>query len=293
MAKNNINDSLMPDTSADKKKIKDEKKKLKDEQKLQKKDNRKRAKELAKKEAELDDDSEGGAVSTIFVTAAIVVAWLVILGLLIRMDVGGIGSGVLAPILKDVPVVKNILPKSSETETSNVEEYGGYTSLKEAVEKIQSLEASLETTNNSDQSKTDRITELEAEVERLKTFEKNQVEFQRIKTEFYEEVVYSDKGPGVEEYLKYFETMDPTTAEYLYQEAVAKQEESKEVIKYAQAYSEMKPKEAAGIFEAMTDNLDLAARILHVMEPDDRGKILGAMDPTIAAKITKIMDPKS
>ena len=55
----------------------------------------------------------------------------------------------------------------------------------------------------------------------------------------------------------------------------------------------MKPKEAAGIFEAMTDNLDLAARILHVMEPDDRGKILGAMDPTIAAKITKIMDPKS
>ena len=63
--------------------------------------------------------------------------------------------------------------------------------------------------------------------------------------------------------------------------------------KYAQAYSEMKPKEAAGIFEAMTDNLDLAARILGVMEPDDRGAILGVMDPTIAAKITKIMNPES
>ena len=54
MEKNNINDSLMPDTSADKKKIKDEKKKLKDEQKLQKKDNRKRAKELAKKEVKMN-----------------------------------------------------------------------------------------------------------------------------------------------------------------------------------------------------------------------------------------------
>ena len=43
----------------------------------------------------------------------------------------------------------------------------------------------------------------------------------------------------------------------------------------------------------MTDNLDLAARILGVMEPDDRGAILGVMDPTIAAKITKIMNPES
>ena len=61
----------------------------------------------------------------------------------------------------------------------------------------------------------------------------------------------------------------------------------------AQAYSEMKPKQAAAIFEGMTDNLDLVAKILGVMEPDDRGAILGVMDSTVAAKITKIMDPDS
>ena len=55
----------------------------------------------------------------------------------------------------------------------------------------------------------------------------------------------------------------------------------------------MKPKEAAAIFEAMTDNLDLAARILNAMEAEDRGKILGVMDPEVAAKLTKIMDPES
>jgi len=55
----------------------------------------------------------------------------------------------------------------------------------------------------------------------------------------------------------------------------------------------MKPKQAAAIFEQMTNNLDLAARILKVMSADDRGAILGAMNSEVAAKITKIMDPES
>ena len=55
----------------------------------------------------------------------------------------------------------------------------------------------------------------------------------------------------------------------------------------------MKPKEAAGIFEAMTDNLELAARILNQMSAEDRGKILGVMDADVAARLTKIMDPES
>ena len=55
----------------------------------------------------------------------------------------------------------------------------------------------------------------------------------------------------------------------------------------------MKPKEAARIFEAMTDDLDLAAKILGAMQPDDRGKILGVMDPEVAERITKIMEPES
>ena len=134
---------------------------------------------------------------------------------------------------------------------------------------------------------------LEEEIKRLETFEDMQVEFERIKTEFYNEVVYAEKGPGAEEYQKYYEAMDPATAEVLYKQVVAQVEESKEVQDYAQAYSEMKPKEAAGIFEAMTGDLDLAARILGEMEPDARGKILGVMNPDVAAKITKIMEPDS
>ena len=117
------------------------------------------------------------------------------------------------------------------------------------------------------------------------------MEFQRIKEEFYNEVIYADQGPGAEEYKKYYESIDPATAETLYKQVVTQLQADQEVQDYASAYASMKPKEAAAIFEAMTDDLDLAAKILGAMSDDDRGKILGAMDSTVAARITKIMNP--
>lgn len=283
------------DSQSEKKKLAEEKKKLKEEQKAQKKEAKRRAKEISQQEAQLDDDEESGGVSVFLVTTLIVVVWIAILCLLIKLDVGGFGSGVLSPVLRDVPVLNKILPATNEVETTDEtgEAYGGYTSLKEAVDYIKELELELQRAQSAGATSTEEVTNLKAEVERLKTFEANQVEFQRIKTEFYEEVVYAENGPGAEEYKKFYESIDPTTAEYLYKQVVQQVEESNEVKEYAQAYSEMKPKEAAGIFESMTDNLGLAARILSVMSAEDRGKILGAMDATIAARITKIMDPES
>ena len=284
------------DRRTEKEKLEEEKKRLKLEKKEQKKEAKRRAKELYLQESQLDDDDGAGGVSVFLVTTLIVVVWIAILCLLVKLDVGGFGSGVLAPVLKDVPVINKILPSTdeetgvpSETEV----DYGGYKNLEEAVNYIKELELELQSAQSAQASNSEEVANLKAEVERLKTFEDNQVEFQRIKTEFYEEVVYAENGPGAEEYKKYYESIDPTTAEYLYKQVVQQVEESNEVKEYAQAYSEMKPKEAAAIFEAMTDNLGLASRILSVMSAEDRGKILGAMDSTVAARITKIMDPES
>lgn len=281
------------DTKAEKKRLKEEKKKLKQEQKDQRKEARQRAKELALEEANLSDDEESGGFSVFLVTAIIILVWLGIIGLLIKLDVGGFGSQVLAPVLSDVPVLNKILPESEETESTTGEDYGGYSNLKDAVNDVESLKVQLESAQATVNADAEKITELQNEVTRLKTFEDKQLEFQRIKNEFYEEVVYAEKGPGADEYIKYYESMDPETAENLYKEVVKKEAVSDEIKEYAQAYSEMKPKQAAAIFEGMTDNLDLVAKILGVMEPDDRGAILGVMDSTVAAKITKIMDPDS
>lgn len=282
------------DPRAEKKKLAEEKKKLKAEQKEQKREAKRRAKEISLQEAQLDDDEEGNGVSVFLVTALIVVVWIAILCLLIKLDVGGFGSGVLSPVLKDVPVINKILPAVNEMETDGItgESYGGYTSLKEAVDYIKELELELQRAQSASATNTEEVANLKAEVERLKTFEDSQLEFQMVKTKFYEEVVYAENGPGAEAYKEYFESIDPATAEYLYKQVVQQVEESQELKEYAQAYSEMKPKEAAAIFEAMTDNLGLASRILSVMSAEDRGKILGAMDKSVAARITKIMDPE-
>ncbi len=277
----------------EKKNLKDEQKKAKAEQKAQKKEAKKKAKELADEEARITED-EGGGFTVVVTTLIIVVVWIAIICALIKLDVGGFGSGVLAPVLKNVPVVNLILPDS--TTTSNVEDgedidVSGYKSLKEAVKEIQNLQTELQTVEANSASKDEQISALQEEVKRLQTFEDKQVEFERIKNEFYNEVVYADNGPGADEYIKYYESMDPATAEALYKQVVNEEITSKEIELYAQAYSEMKPKQAAAIFESMTDNLELAAKILWQMEPDARGKILGVMNSEVAARLTKIMEP--
>lgn len=281
------------DTKAEKKRLKEERKKIKEEQKSQKKEAKQKAKEISAQEAKLSEDEEAGGVSVFLVTLVIVIIWIGILGLLIKLDVGGFGSGVLAPVLRDVPVINKILPSDAVVTTDDQESYGGYTSLREAVEYIKTLELELEQAQSASNVDSETLEQMQAEIDRLKTFEDAQVEFERIKTEFYEEVVYAEKGPGPEEYQKYYESMDPATAEYLYKQVVQQNEADSQIQDYAQAYAEMKPKEAAGIFEAMTDNLELAARILNQMSAEDRGKILGVMDADVAARLTKIMDPES
>ena len=59
------------------------------------------------------------------------------------------------------------------------------------MDQIKSLELQLEQIQNASSAKDEELDQLKAEVLRLKEFENQQVEFQRIQKEFYDEVVYS------------------------------------------------------------------------------------------------------
>ena len=274
--------------------LKESKKQFKQEQKNQRKEAKKKAKELESQERELDEQIDGSSASVVIVTLFIILIWLGILVLLLKMDVGGFGSNVLTPILKDVPVINKILPSESTTETTkNEEAYGGYNSLKDAVEQIKTLEKQLDQAQSTNATYAEQIDTLKTEVQRLKTFEDNQVEFQKIKEQFYEEVVYAENGPGADEYRQYYEEMDPTTAEALYKQVIQTEAADKQMQEYANTFSNMQASEAAAILGNMTDNLDLAASILKNLDVSTRGAILGAMDSAIAARIVKIMDPNS
>ena len=164
----------------EKKKIQDEKKKLKEQQKKAQKEAKQKAKELSKQESDLyDESSKGSMVTAVLVTIVLIIVWLAIFALIVKLDIGGLGTNVFAPIFKDIPVVNKILPKDAVLETEDTESYYGYTSLSDAVDRIKLLESELSDISTENETNKEQIDALTTEVNRLKTFEANQVEFER------------------------------------------------------------------------------------------------------------------
>ncbi len=282
---------LTVEAQNEKKRIKGERQKLKKDKQNQRREVKRRAKELARQEEAIGDEGSNGLV-TFGATLLIVALWIAVICVIVKLDIGGFGSSVLAPILKDVPVVNKILPKSSVTETNDPDSYGGYSSLPEAVDYIRDLELEVERLQASVNAKDADLETLRAEVSRLKEFEAAQVEFQRIQNDFYNEVVYSDKGPGAEEYRKWYEEMNPATAELLYKQVIVQLEEDSKFEDYVSGFAQMKPKAAAELFLQMTD-LNRVARILKAMSADARAAIMNQMTAEFSARVATIMDPDS
>jgi flagellar motility protein MotE (MotC chaperone) len=237
-----------------------------------------------------EEDSIGTKVATFFVTLIIILIWLGIIVMLIKWDVGGFGSGVLAPILKDVPVVNQILPQTASTGSTEDSAYA-FSSIDEAVDRIKELELELAEAQNTTDADADEIADLQQKAAELEQYKADEEAFNEEKQKFYDEVVFSSVAPDIEEYKSYYESIDPATAETIYRQVVQQTAISDELSDYVKTYSSMKPKEAAAVFDTMTDNLNLVAQILENMDAQSRADILGKMDSDTAAKVTEIMHP--
>ena len=251
-------------------------------------------KEIDKEENnELDEEKEGGKGVLALVTVLIIIIWLGIIAILIKTDVGGFGSTVLYPILKDVPYINKILPNQESTqgtyETADTQYQ--YSSLDDAVNRIKELELQLDEAQNKKKKDKQTIKDLKKQIKDLSSYKKDQAAFEKEKEKFYEEVVFSDEAPDINEYKTYYESIDPENAEVLYKQVVEQITYDDEVQDYAKTYSQMKPKEAAAIFDTMTDNLGLVSDILMCMGAQARADILGKMNAETAAKLTEIMEP--
>ena len=238
-----------------------------------------------------EDEKKGGKIPGILVATLIIAIWLIIFGLLIKMDVGGFGSTVLRPLLKNVPVINQILPAASDQEIAN-ETGSKYKNLTEALARIKELEQELDTYKNTSTDSADKIAELTAEVSRLKTFEDSQVNFDDLKKKFDEEVVFNAKAPDITQYKTWYESIDAANAATIYQQVLEKINYTQQVKDWADAYSKMEPKNAAAILQEMTGDMNLVSAILSNMKTPQRGLIMAQMDTVFAAKITKIMYPE-
>lgn len=270
----------------------DEQKKIDKKAEKARKREAKKQKKMGKKgdpnQEELEDGGNGLAVA--FVTFVIVVIWLAIFVLLIKWDVGGFGSTVMTPLLKNVPYVNRILPDQDDERLSTETEYP-YQTLDEAIAYIKTLELELQEAQQGNQDNSAYVAQLEDEVKRLREYEANEASFEKEKEKFYNEVVFSDEAPDINEYKEFYEEIDPANAEVLYKQVIEQLTREEELEDYVAGYSNMKPKEAAAIFDSMTDNLQLVADILMNMNAQARADILGQMNSETAAKLTEIMNP--
>ena len=267
-----------------------DKKAAKKAEKARKKAEKKTAKNM-ETDLENTEEEEGGSskLAVALVTLVIIIVWLAILVLLIKWDVGGFGSTVMRPLLKDIPYVNRILP-DSEDDLSTEEDYP-YKNMDEAVAYIKELEQELAQAQQGSSENSAYIADLEAQSQKLKEYEANEAAFEEEKEKFYNEVVFSDQAPDIEQYKEYYESIDPDNAELLYKQVVEQQQTDSKISDYVKGYSQMKPKEAAAIFDTMTDNLNLVAQILENMDAQSRADILGKMNSDTAAKVTEIMNP--
>lgn len=268
-----------------------DKKKLKEEKKKAKREAREAKKKAKADRDELEDENEstGNKFVLFVVTLLVIVIWLGIIALLIKTDVGGFGSTVIYPYLKDVKYVNKILPEVSSD--ADVDTEHQFDSIDDAVDRIKELELQLDEANSSLTTDSETIDSLQSQVDELSTYKEAEAEFEAEKEKFYEEVVFSDQAPDISEYKTYYESIEPENAEVLYKQVVEQLQASQEISDYATTYSSMKPKEAAAIFDTMTDNLSLVADILQAMDAESRANILGKMNADTAAKVTEIMEP--
>lgn len=236
------------------------------------------------------EKKEGGMKGTgILIIILLITTFLSVMALLIKCDVGGFGTSI-RPALKNIPVIKWILPEASDEEVAIENDYP-YDTLEEALAQVAVLDAANASKDAEIVSLNDRVTELEAEVVRLTAYETAQTEFEQEKNEFYNEIVYGESAPDTDTYIEWYNSIDAEHAEEIYREIIEANQADEEIVELAEAYEAMEPSAAADILESMDDDLDTVALIMNNMSAEGRGKVLAAMEPEFAALVTKKLIP--
>lgn len=246
-------------------------------------------KDKDKGEKKDSEESLGSKIGTVILIIFIVLVWLAIFALLVKMDVGGMGTK-LKPLIKDVPVLKLILPPATEEELmeENKNKYP-YKDMDEAVEVIKRLEDQIDSLTDTDEANRKRILELQNEISRLKTFEDDQAAFEERVKKFDVNVVYNSQAPSLEEYKKYYEEINPETAEEIYRQITEQLAYDDMVKQKADLLRNMKPAQAAAALEEMTADLEYTCKILLSMKPAEATAIMDKMDSLFVARVLQTM----
>lgn len=240
---------------------------------------------MAKKKKEKKEG--GGGFVTFIIIFLFVLIWLSVFALLIRFDAGKLGT-TLRPYLKDVPVLKLILPPVSDEQIQREENYP-FKNLDEAIKYIQDLEKTIAEDETKIKEQEDKIAELTAEVNRLKVYEDNVLAFEDRVSKFDTYVVFNDKAPEYEKYKEFYEGLYPENAERIYENVLKLLAYEDGIQEQAKLLSTMKPAQAADSLENMTADIEWITKVMLSMKTQQAADILNKMDSLFVAKIFQRM----
>ena len=227
---------------------------------------REQIKQLKGQLDELEGNSKGGKAVCALVFLLILLLSMGAIGICAKLDVGGLASNVLAPIISDVPGIRNILPKDLQQK-----------SLDELIAEDQITQQA--------QIAADEAAKAEAEAQKMS----EEAAIQQSQAAAEEAAKADAEAQSQAEAAAIQQSQEAEKAAQA--QADAKAAEEAALADYVDTYSQMQPKDAATIFDSMMqDKSNLVVKILSNMPSDKRAAILSCMDIDNVARITVLMD---
>ena len=187
------------------------------------------------------------------------------------------------PFLSRIPLIGGFIPISA----NNPEELNAMTP-DQMTARINELEFQLSQAQDELEAAKDTIVNNRMEIDRLKTFESQQLQFKHDKAAFDQQVAMGDP----EAYANYYQSIYPENAETLYPKAAGEASVNAGVKKYLSDIKAMDEVSAANMLRLMIGaDMDLVVTIMRGLDSRIAGNILSEMDSQTAASIIKMMAP--
>jgi len=187
------------------------------------------------------------------------------------------------PAMARIPFIGGFVPN-----TAMSPEDLGAMSVDRLTARINELESQLSQSRDDLAAANDIIGSDKAEINRLKAFEAQQLQFKQEKADFDQRVAMSDP----QAYADYYRSIYPENAEILYPKAAAEAERVAAVKKYLSDIKAMDEVSAANMLQQMIgSDMKLVVSIMQGLDSRIAGGILSEMNPQNAGIVIKMMSP--
>lgn len=256
---------------------------------------REQIKQLKGQLDELEGNSKGGKAVCALVFLLILLLSMGAIGICAKLDVGGLASNVLAPIISDVPGIRNILPKDLQQKSLDELIAEDQITQQAQIAADEAAKAEAEAQKMSEEAAIQQSQAAAEEAAKADVEAQSQAEAAAIQqSQEAEKAAQAQADAKAAEQAaadaKAQQEAEQAAASQAAEEAQAAAEEAA-LADYVDTYSQMQPKDAATIFDSMMqDKSNLVVKILSNMPSDKRAAILSCMDIDNVARITVLMD---